>query len=348
LHKQAGSAEIPRSGRHRAAVDHSMNADNKIFEKFQDRIETINLELDRVLDSKEPLAREMGSYALLGRGKRLRPLLFVLSAEICGYRAENTFRLSTLFEYVHAASLLHDDVLDNAEIRRSRPSVNRLWGNHAAVIAGDLLYCTATSLSLTTGNLDFLKRLSETSTRMAEGQILELTHTRSCSLSEEDYFRIITYKTAELISAACASPALLAGADPGAVGALSNFGANMGIAFQLIDDLLDYTSSEKVFGKPVGKDLREGKVTLPLIYAIAELEETDRERVGRLTAGDWSGDGDYDYVMNLVRRSGSLDRVYLKARSYSSRAAECLSFFPDCSARENLLEINNYIVERSY
>jgi octaprenyl-diphosphate synthase len=325
-----------------------MDADNKIFAKFQGHIERINLELHRVLKSKDFFAREMGCYALLGQGKRLRPLLFVLSAELCGYRAENTFRLSTLFEYVHAASLLHDDVLDNAEVRRKRPSVNNLWGNHAAVIAGDFLYSIATSISLASENMDFFKILAKTSTIMTEGQLLELTNTKNWSLSKEDYLKIITCKTAELISAACVSPALLAEAEPDAVKALSEFGINMGIAFQLIDDLLDYTSSETVFGKPVGKDLREGKVTLPLIYTFSELEDSDRDKIIGLTSEDSSGDKEYDYVINLVRRSGSLDKAYAEARRYSRLAAECLEIFTDCPAREDLLEINDYIVERSY
>lgn len=330
------------------AVDLSMDADNKIFEKFLSRIEKINQELHKALGTKDPLVKEMGSYVLLGQGKRLRPLLFVLSAELCGYTNQDTFRLSTLFEYIHAASLLHDDVLDNADVRRKMPSANNLWGNHAAVIAGDFLYCMATSVSLTAGNLDFFKVLSRASTEMTEGQILELANTRNRHLGKEDYLRIITCKTAELISAACASPAVLAGSSPAAIRALTDFGLNMGIAFQLIDDLLDYTSSEKVFGKPVGKDLREGKITLPLIYAFEGLPEADRKRAADLVAEKSSKEEDYDHVIELVRRSGSLDRVYSEAGSYSLRAVGCLDFFPDCPARESLLEINDYIINRSY
>lgn len=325
-----------------------MDADNKIFIRFQHHIDQINLDLHRLLASKEPLAKEMGCYALLGRGKRLRPLLFVLCAELCGYRGGDIYRLSTIFEFVHAASLLHDDVLDNAEVRRRRPSANSLWGNHAAVIAGDFLYCTASSISLSAENMDFFRILAETTTRMTEGQILELTNTGNLSLSSEDYFKIIRFKTAELISAACASPATLVGADADTTKALSEFGINMGIAFQLIDDLLDYTSSEGVFGKPVGKDLREGKVTLPLLYTLEQSRVADRERIIKLIEGNPNGQQDYDYVIEKVRRDGSLDRVYSEARDYSRHAAECLGIFPSCSSLESLLEINGYIIERSY
>ena len=325
-----------------------MDADDKIFDKFQVHIDKINLELHDVLTSKEPLAKEMGCYALLGRGKRLRPLLFVLCAELCGYKGEDTYRLSTLFEYVHAASLLHDDVLDNAEVRRRRPSVNHLWGNHAAVIAGDFLYCTASSISLRANNMDFFRILAETTTRMTEGQILEMTNTGNLSLSREDYFKIITFKTAELISAACASPALLAGVDSDTVEALVKFGINMGIAFQLIDDLLDYTSSELVFGKPVGKDLREGKVTLPLIYTLEKSRDDEKAMIIKSFGQRSSEKPDYEYVIDLVRRCGSLDRVYSEAGEYSRRAAGCLEMFRACPARESLLEINEYIIERSY
>lgn len=325
-----------------------MDADSKIFRKFQNHIDQINLELYRVLDSKEPLAREMGCYALLGGGKRLRPLLFVLCAELCGYRGEDLYRLSTIFEYVHAASLLHDDVLDNAEVRRRRPSLNNLRGNHAAVIAGDFLYCAASSISLTAENMAFFRILAETTTRMTEGQILELMNTGNLSLSSEDYFKIITFKTAELISAACASPALLVGAAADTTKALAEFGTNMGIAFQLIDDLLDYTSSEGVFGKPVGKDLKEGKVTLPLLYTLKESKDADRDRIVNLIGDEMAGQRDYDYVIEMVRRDGSLDRVYSEAGDYTRRAAQCLGIFRPCASRDSLLELNDYILKRSW
>jgi octaprenyl-diphosphate synthase len=167
-------------------------------------------------------------------------------------------------------------------------------------------------------------------------------------LSSEDYFKIITFKTAELMSAACASPALLVGAGTDTTKALSEFGINMGIAFQLIDDLLDYTSSEGIFGKPVGKDLKEGKITLPLLYTLEESKVADRDLIVKLIGDEPNGQRDYDYVIEMVRRDGSLDRVYSEAGEYSRRAAECLGIFPSSPSKDSLLEINDYIIERSY
>lgn len=315
---------------------------------FDPYFEEINRELVSFFDSRVSLVEEIGRHILLAEGKRLRPLLFVLSAQICGYEGKDLYRLSIIFEYIHTASLLHDDVLDNAAIRRNRPSTNQVWGNQAAVLAGDFFFSRAMSLAVQTNSVPFLARLTETTAEMTEGQILELAHTHDWSTSQGTYLEIIGAKTASLISAACACGAIVAGSTPEWIEALSGFGNQAGMAFQLVDDLLDYTASEQTFGKPVGKDLQEGKITLPLIYTLQGMESAERDRlIGRFTNSDREG-LDYQEVVSLVRQSGSFDRVRREARTYADQAAACLEPLPDSPIKSCLQQVDQFIIDREY
>jgi octaprenyl-diphosphate synthase len=325
-----------------------MKNEEKILSQFQGHLERINGELDSVLNSRVGLIEDIGGHILLGKGKRLRPLFFLLSCGLCGYEGEDVYLLSTIFEYIHAASLLHDDVLDNGEVRRRKPSANYLWGNHAAVLEGDFLYSKAFSIAVKARNPHFMELLTDTTTRMAEGQILELIHTDDWNLQRAEYMDIITAKTAVLMSAACACGAIISGVRPENQDSLAKFGMNMGIAFQMMDDVLDYTSSEGVFGKPVGKDVREGKITLPLIYLLSDLGGPERKRLEDVFRGRRAENGDYGNLIELVRRNGALDRIRREAREYVDEAAQCLSRFPESSAKGNLLQLNSYIIERQY
>ena len=323
-----------------------MDPDAKILNQHKNHFVRINDELERVLSSRVALIEDIGNHALLGHGKRLRPLLFVLSSHLCNCRSDNVYLLSTIFEYIHTASLLHDDVLDNAHIRRKKPSVNQVWGNHAAVLEGDFLYSKSFSIAVASGNLAFFEKLTETTTQMAEGQVLELIHTDNWDTTREAYHDIITAKTAVLISAACACGAIISDAEEEEAHSLAQFGLNMGIAFQLMDDSLDYTSSQEVFGKPVGKDLREGKITLPLIYTLSGLDEAERARIERRFKKGKATEDDYQSVITLVRTKGALERIRTEAQAYVDEAAKWLGCFPDSIGKTKLLELNQYIVER--
>jgi octaprenyl-diphosphate synthase len=325
-----------------------MAKENRVLSHYQEHIEKIDEELKKGLASRIDLVVDIGNHTLLGNGKRLRPLLFVLSCRLCSNFGEEIYRFSTIFEYVHAASLMHDDVLDNAEVRRNKPSVNHVWGNHAAILEGDFLYAKASSIALSSNNSLFMKRLTDTSVQMAEGQILELSCADNWNVSKEEYMEIITAKTAVLISAACACGAILSGAGADIGESLAGFGLNMGIAFQLIDDLLDYTSSKEVFGKPVGKDLREGKITLPLIYTLLKLEKPERIRLESLFKSRRTAEENYRNLIELVRRNGALDQIRDEAQIYVNKAAGHLSSFPESPAKESLLELNQYVIEREY
>jgi len=294
------------------------------------------------------LVKDIGEHALLSRGKKLRPLYFVLSCQLFNYQGKDIYRLSTVFEYMHVASLLHDDVLDNAEIRRNRPSANQVWGNHAAILEGDFLFSKASSIAVESGNLKFLERLTKTSMKMTEGQIMELNHANDWDTGKEKYMEIITAKTAEMMSAACACGAIVSGTEVEAETTLAKFGLNMGIAFQLMDDLLDYASSEEVFGKPVGKDLREGKITLPLIYTTERLETSEKENLEKLFRNRQASEEDYLSLIELVRNNGALEHIRNEAQAYVDSAVEYLNPFPESYAKESLLELTQYIVDRKY
>lgn len=310
-------------------------------------VERINAALPAALQSQVDLVREMGAHSLLGHGKRVRPLLFVLASRLCGYEGEDVFRLSTVFECIHAASLLHDDVLDHADTRRRLPTANRIWGNHAAVLQGDFLYAKACALAVSSGNLRFLERIMDTSVQMAEGQILELVHSWDWALSKKQYMRIIVGKTAGLISASCACGAIMAGAAPDREKALSDFGFHAGVAFQLVDDLLDYASSPSRLGKPAGKDLREGKVTLPLIYALEEMEVAERDRLLRPLKAQGPKERDMETLITLVREGKALGRVREEARLHAQKAETALRVLPPSSVRDTLLALNRSLVERT-
>jgi len=324
------------------------DSDRIFLLQFSDHFTRINDELDRTLSTHVPLIESIGNHSLLGEGKRLRPLLFVLACRLCGYNREDAYRFSTIFEYIHTASLLHDDVIDNGHIRRKKPTVNHVWGNSAAILSGDFLYSKSFSIAVGCRNLEFLKVLTDTTTRMAEGQVLELVHTHNWHMTRDEYMEIIMSKTAVLISAACACGAIVSRAEKKAVEHLAQFGFNLGVAFQLMDDLLDYTSSEEAFGKPVGKDLREGKITLPLIYTLANLEGTEIQRLEDLFKNQRAEEEDYRLLINVVRDNGVADRIRSEAKVYGDKAADFLEVFPTSSIKEHLMDLNGYVTNRSF
>lgn len=315
---------------------------------YRVHLEAINAALYEVLSSRVALVQKIGGHSVLAHGKRIRPLLFVLCCDLCGYHGKDLYRLSTIFEYVHAASLLHDDVLDNAETRRKRPSANKVWGNHAAVLEGDYLYAKACALAVTSNSLRFLEKITDTTITMTEGQILELSHTWDWDISEATCMEIIAAKTASLISASCACAAIVAGLPPAHEAALADFGMAAGVAFQLIDDLLDYEASESVLGKPAGKDIREGKVTLPLLYALRGFDKDGKDALLLPFRRATATEADVDRVVTVVKGSDGLPEVRRTAADYAQKATSSLSLFPPSKTREELLEMTQLILSREY
>ena len=304
--------------------------------------------MSKTFHSHVPLIKEIGNYAILAEGKRLRPLLFVLTCQLCGYNGDDVYKLSTIFEYIHAASLLHDDVIDNADIRRKKPSARHVWGNLAAVLTGDFLSSVASKISLSTRNLEFIGRATNTAALMTEGQVLELLNTNNWNIRKDEYLKIITYKTAELMAATCACGAMISDVGKEAVDNVNGFGLNLGIAFQLIDDLLDYTSSQEEFGKPVGKDLKEGKITLPLIYALSGREKSEVEHLEKKMKNHDVEENDYEEIVNFVREGDAIHRIRVEAEGHMDEASGFLNYFPDSTAKENLLALNGFLIKRRY
>jgi len=325
-----------------------VGSDRTFLDQFNQHFERINDELGRDLNSYISLIEDIGQHSLLGEGKRLRPLLYVLSCKLCGYQGGDVYRFSTIFEYAHTASLLHDDVLDNAEMRRKKPSASHIWGNSAAVLGGDFFYSRAVAIALDINNMRLSKALNDTVARMVEGQFLELENSHNWTMKKDEYMDIIVAKTAVLISAACRCGAIIAGAEKHAVDHLGKFGLNLGIAFQLIDDILDYTSCQKDLGKPVGKDLREGKITLPLIYTLSDLESAEIERLKDLFSNHKADDEDYKRLITRVRNREIIERIRSDAKDYVDKAAGFLDLFPGSPVKENLVALSKYIIKRNF
>jgi octaprenyl-diphosphate synthase len=309
-------------------------------------IAAINAALAANLQTHVPLIAEVGRHILLSGGKRVRPLLFILAARMCGHRSNNLADFSTIFEYLHAATLLHDDVIDAAQVRRGTTTANNIWGNHAVILVGDFLLSKALSLAVTTDHLKILQVLAQATTQMAEGEILQLIHAGDLSLNEAQYFEVITRKTAILMSAACQIGGILAGTPPAQEEALAQMGLNLGITFQLVDDILDYTGDQKQLGKEVGADLREGRITLPLIHALSQAEPRDRERLQEM-AKNLTPEMALE-LRTLLNKYGSLDHARSRARQYTRKAQENLLSFEPCTEKTYFSIITEELLARTH
>lgn len=302
--------------------------------------------MERLLSTSVPLISVVGRYILGSGGKRLRPLLMILSARMCGYRGNDDASLSVSFEFIHAATLLHDDVVDHAEFRRNRPAANTVWGNPAVVLVGDFLYSKAVLMAAGYNSARILEVFSDATTRMSEGEVLQLIHADDLEIGEDEYLDVITRKTAVLISAACHIGAIFAGGSDERQNALRAYGHNLGIAFQLIDDTLDYTGDAKELGKPVGNDIQEGKATLPLIFALKNGRPAEQARLREIFNAEKIEPEDFKELRDLVVRSGGIDYTQRQAMLHVQRAKAALQAFPPCPTREILTDISDFVIIR--
>jgi octaprenyl-diphosphate synthase len=287
----------------------------------------------------------IGKYLIDGGGKRLRPLILILSAEIAGYKEDACLTLAGIIESIHTASLLHDDVIDGAEIRRGKSPAHSIWGNQIVILVGDFLYSNALKHAVMQKNQKIMETLSEATTRMTEGEILQLAKIGDTDITEEEYLDIITAKTAALISAACRIGAILGSVSEDKENALTNFGMKTGIAFQMTDDTLDYMADEGKLGKKLGKDLKEGKITLPLIYLLKTATDTEIEEVKGIIKDDLKKDG-LKRILRLFTKYNSIELSLKKARDIIADAKEELAVFPDSPAKEALLSVADYTLFR--
>jgi len=318
----------------------------KILKLVEGDLLRVEDEFRRNLQSRVELIPKVGEYVLLSGGKRLRPILLLMTAKVVQYNGNDHILLASVVEFIHTATLLHDDVVDNADLRRGMTSANSVWGNEASVLIGDFLYSKSFSMAVQCNSIKILKVLSDATTDMARGMVFELIKTNDINTTEEDYIQVIIDKTAVLIAAACQVGGILGEVDEERELALRDYGMNMGIAFQLMDDSMDYVSTEEDFGKTIGTDLQEGKVTLPVIKALNECTSEEKESISGLLDLDEINEDDLSLALDLINKYGGIDYTVQKARDYIARAKENIAVFEDSEMKEALLEMANYVVER--
>jgi octaprenyl-diphosphate synthase len=300
------------------------------------------------LNSDADLIRKVGEYILSSGGKRIRPALLLLSARLCGYQGNRHISLASVIEFIHTATLLHDDVVDNASLRRGIASANTLWGNQASVLVGDFLFSKSFSILVKDGDLDILRIISDATTTIAEGEVLQLACINDTGITEERYIDVVRNKTAILLATACQAGAILGKVDGCLESALHDFGMDLGIAFQLIDDTLDYVSSQEQFGKSIGHDLEEGKITLPLIHTLKRCSPEERVIIVDVIMSDVLDDKGFEAVASLVGAHGGIEYAVDVARGYVRRGKARLNIFPDSSGKSAMLKLADYIITRHH
>ncbi|MEN3973155.1 polyprenyl synthetase family protein [Sphingomicrobium sp. XHP0235] len=303
--------------------------------------------LDR-MQSKVALIPELAGHLIAGGGKRLRPMLTLAAARLLDYPGTRHHKLAAAVEFIHTATLLHDDVVDGSAMRRGKTAANLIYGNPASVLVGDFLFSRAFELMVEDGSLKVLKILSNASAVIAEGEVDQLTAQRQIATGEDEYLRIIGAKTAALFAAACQVSPVVAEAGDAAESALEAYGRNLGIAFQLVDDAIDYSSDGATMGKDLGDDFRDGKMTLPVILAHARGSADDRAFWKSAMQGDRSSDEDLAHAVALMRQTNALDDTLESARGYARRAIDALSIFPASAAHRAMVEAAEFAVARAY
>jgi len=306
----------------------------------------VEQELHRQSSSNIQLIDRIGKYIQDSGGKRIRPAILLLSARMCGSEDQACYRLGAVMEMVHSATLVHDDIIDDAKVRRGRASVNAHWGNEITVLMGDWLYMTSFYLALNERNFKILDILADVTRKMVEGELLQLSMGRNPDITEEQHLEISMRKTAFLFSACAQIGGVLGAVSREQEEALRLYGLNLGMAFQLVDDVLDITSNESRLGKPVCSDLKEGKLTLPLIYLMRDGKPEHRELIRASIRADGFGGASREKILDLVQEYGTADRVLEKASEYAGLARCCLEGFPASEAHAALVAIAEYIVER--
>ena len=318
----------------------------KILSAVESDLEEIETALSDNLNPYLDLVADVAGHILFSGGKRLRPLLMVLSAKICGYTGDYDKTFSTALEYLHTATLLHDDLVDEAAMRRGKPVAHSTWGNSITVLVGDYLLARALSISAGTGRLRVVQVLAELTENMSQGEVHQLMRKGDVNLTEEEYMEVIRRKTAVLFEAACRVSAIIADAPEEKERSLARYGYNLGIAFQMADDLFDYTLQTSDLGKEVGADLREGKLTLPVIHALRQAQAADRDRMITIIEDEDFAVEDFNILLKLLEKYGGIDYTRQAASGYIETAKAALAGFESSPAKETLLDIADYALAR--
>ena len=315
----------------------------------QEELSGLRKALKNLVPTNTRGARLVTDHVLSGEGKLIRPAIFLMCCRLTGYQGPHLIRVASVCEFVHTASLLHDDVVDNSPLRRNKPTANKIWGDETAVLAGDLIYSTASELMADTGKLDLVRTFARAIRSMSEGELLHLEELFSADMTKEQYFRILSGKTAVLMGASCKSAAILADSDEEQRSALEVFGHDLGIAFQLTDDALDYLASECQTGKKTLSDLMEGKITLPVILLWDEATEDEVGQIRGILRGKSVTPSDISFISRLTDKYHTAEKTLEIARSYTSRALQALEGnFPDSPARAHLIGLSQTLLLRSF
>jgi octaprenyl-diphosphate synthase len=316
----------------------------EVFNLYEEKLHRVELNIKELFRNKIPFVPLIGNHIISSGGKRLRPLFHLISADLAGYKGSAHIEIAGIIESIHTASLLHDDVVDMADLRRGQPTANSVWGNQIVVLVGDFLYSNALRTAVMQKNQRIMEVLSGSTTRMTEGELLQLTRIGNPDITEEEYIEIISAKTGALISAACRLGAILGELPEEQENALADFGMKIGIVFQMADDILDYMADEHALGKKLCKDLEEGKITLPLLYLLTASGEDGKSEIKNIIEN--FSDKGLSRIMELLQKHRSIELSLEKARSLVDEAISELAVFPDSRAKDALLAISEYSLHR--
>lgn len=319
---------------------------NSIIQSIAGDMDAVNTTIRRQLYSDVPLVNQIAEYIISAGGKRIRPVLVLLVANACGYRGTHHHQLAAVIEFIHTATLLHDDVVDESSLRRGRQTANALFGNAASVLVGDFVYSRAFQMMVSVGDMRVMQILADATNVIAEGEVLQLLNMHDPDVTEERYLQVIRSKTAKLFEAAAQLGALIAGAPESTIEAAAEYGRSLGTAFQLIDDVLDYSGNAADIGKNVGDDLREGKPTLPLIYLMQHGTPEQRYLVRAcIENGD---EQHFDEILAAITSSGALNYTRNEAEKAAQRAANSISALPNSQFKDSLLQLCAFAVDRNH
>ncbi|MFN8644436.1 MAG: polyprenyl synthetase family protein [Candidatus Binatia bacterium] len=318
----------------------------QLFEPVRADLAEVEREYLRQVESKVGVIPEIGAYIQKSGGKRVRPALLLMAARLCGYTGERAILNAAVVEFIHTATLVHDDIIDDAETRRGQKAVHSRWGNDVTVLAGDFLYIKSMAMALTQDTLDVVRLLCDITLRMIEGEIYQLTKNGDVDISEDEHFDIIRRKTAHLFGGCAEIGAMLGDAGPEKQTALREYGFNLGVLFQLVDDQLDFTGEAEALGKPIGGDLLEGKMTLPMIHLRDHGGPDAVALIRRIVAERYASPDDWARVKALMVEHRSLDYAQARARAFGEAAQRALMVFPDRPEREALLALAEFVISR--
>jgi len=329
--------------------DQINNSYFQLKNSVEDRLLLVEEKIKSKLDSNVDLVQKMTNYHLNTGGKRLRALLTLCSTKLCGYtKGTRDINLAACVELIHSATLMHDDVIDNGSVRRGRKTLNKIWDNHSSVLVGDYLLSRCFEMMVEDGSIEVLKLLSSTSSKIVQGEVLQLQHKGEVDMLEETYLKIISAKTAELFAASTKVGAILSDMKMKEKDALEFYGRNLGLTFQIADDTLDYNSELKLFGKKIGKDFYEGKITLPIILLFQKANSNEKNNLKKIFLKHNRDEGDFKYTLSLIKQYDVIKGCYQKANHYINLASNSLSVFKDCEEKIILENLTSFSLSRNF